>query len=40
VLELCKANRILLSGDERDCTVTYNNTPPESDEREDAHGTE
>jgi len=40
VLELCKANRILLSGDERDCTVTYTNTPPESDEREDAHGTE
>ena len=40
VLELCKANRILLSGDERDCTVTYTNPAPEGEGREDANGTE
>ena len=39
VLELCKANRILLSGDQNDCTVTYTSTP-NSETQEVTDGTE
>lgn len=40
VLELCKANRILLSGDQNECTVTYTNIAPDVAGKEDADGTE
>lgn len=40
VLELCKANRILLSGNPNDCTVTYTNTPGTQTGKEDADGTD
>lgn len=40
VLELCKANRILLSGNQEDCTVTYTNDPKKEQGKEDADGTE
>ena len=40
VLELCKANRILLSGDQNDCTVSYTNTAPVPARKEGADGTE
>ena len=39
VLELCKANRILLSGDQNDCTVTYTSTQ-NSETQEVTDGTE
>ena len=40
VLELCKANRILLSGEQDDCSVTFTNAAPEETGKEDADGTE
>ena len=40
VLELCKANRILLSGEQDNCNVTYTNTVPEEAGKEDTDGTE
>lgn len=40
VLELCKANRILLSGNQEDCTVTYTTPAVNADTEEDADGTE
>lgn len=40
VLELCKANRILLSGDQNDCTVTFTDSAGKDDGKEDADGTE
>jgi len=40
VLELCKANRILLSGDQDDCTVTYTASSPESEGKGEENGTE
>lgn len=40
VLELCKANRILLSGDQNDCTVTYTASSPESEGKGEENGTE
>ena len=40
VLELCKANRILLAGDSDNCTVTYTNTASDTDREEETNGTE
>jgi len=40
VLELCKANRILLSGEQDECNVTYTNTPSDGVGKEDADGTQ
>ncbi len=40
VLELCKANRIRLDGDQEACTVAYSDPIPEPEGREDANGTE
>lgn len=41
VLELCKANRIILTGTQSDCTVTYTApTGAEEEKQEDANGTE
>lgn len=40
VLELCKANRILLSDSQEELTVTYTNSAPDSAGKEDADGTE
>ena len=40
VLELCKANRILLSGDQDECTVTYTAPVTGSEGEEEANGTE
>lgn len=40
VLELCKANRIMLSGNEEDCTVSYAVSTGNHEIKEDADGTE
>lgn len=40
VLELCKANRIMLSGNEEDCTVSYTVSTGNHETKEDADGTE
>lgn len=40
VLELCKASRIMLSGNQDDCTVTYTSSAERSQTGEDADGTE
>ncbi len=40
VLELCKANRIILSGNQEDCTVTYTTPSVKPEAEENADGTE
>jgi len=40
VLELCKANRILLAGDSDNCTVTYTNASSNTPTQEETNGTE
>lgn len=40
VLELCKANRIILGGNEEECTVSYAVSTENHETKEDADGTE